>query len=90
MTPSVSTVGCSQLISSTQTSEFKVILDQRVQAWTTLLAANYEQLRAEITELCLLVIEIRSWMSSTCAPFYSPHGSSEDSPPPLSPSAPLF
>jgi hypothetical protein len=31
MTPSVSTVGCSQLIPSTQTSKFKVILDQQVQ-----------------------------------------------------------
>jgi hypothetical protein len=90
MTPSVSTVECSQLIPSAQTSEFKVILDQRVQAWTTFLAANYEQLRAEITELCLLVIEIRSWISGTCAPFYAPQGSSEDPLPPLSPPTPLF
>jgi hypothetical protein len=42
MTRSVSIVGCSQLIPSTQTPEFKAILNQRVQAWTTYLAADYE------------------------------------------------
>ena len=42
MAHSVSNVRGSQLISSTQTSEFKVILDQRVQAWTTHLAIEIE------------------------------------------------
>jgi hypothetical protein len=50
-TRGVSTIGFSQSISSTQTPEFEVILDQRVQARTTHLDANYKRLSAETTEL---------------------------------------
>jgi len=43
MACNVSTVGCLQSISSTQTLEFKAILDQRVQARTThLVVVVYE------------------------------------------------
>jgi len=51
----VSIIGCSQSIPSPQTSKFEMILDQRVQAQTTHLAADYELLSAETTKLRQLV-----------------------------------
>jgi len=39
---SVATIGCSQLIPSTQTLKFAAILDQQVQAWTTHFNKKYE------------------------------------------------
>jgi hypothetical protein len=45
----VSIIGCSQSIPSPQTSKFEMILDQRVQAQTIHLAADYELLSAETT-----------------------------------------
>jgi hypothetical protein len=48
---SVLIVGCSQSVSSTQTLEFKEILNQRVKAWTTHLAIETQQLSAEMTKL---------------------------------------
>lgn len=44
-------VGYSQSVPSTQTLDFKVILDQQVQVWTTHLTTDYEQLSAETIEL---------------------------------------
>jgi hypothetical protein len=73
MACSVSTIGFSQSVSSTQTLELKEILDQRVQARTTYLDADYEQLSTEMTELLWLVMEMRSQMSGTCAPPYWPY-----------------
>jgi len=81
-------VGYSQSVPSTQTLDFKVILDQQVQVWTTHLTTDYEQLSAETIELRWLVMEMRSHMGGACALFYSPHGPDEDlSLPPL---VPLF
>jgi hypothetical protein len=85
---SVSTVKCSQSVPSTQTLEFKTILDQRVQAQMTHLATDYERPSARMTELRRLVMKMRSQMGDTCALFYSPHGPGKDSAPP--PPAPLF
>jgi len=89
MTWSVSIVGCSQSVPSTQTPKFEAILDQRVQVRTTYLAANYERLSAKKAKLHQLIMEMRSQMSGICAPFYLPHGPSEDLPPP-SPQVTLF
>jgi hypothetical protein len=44
-------VGYSQSVSSTQTPNFEMILDQQVQVWTTHLTTDYEQLSVETTEL---------------------------------------
>jgi len=74
--------------SSTQTPEFKAILDQRVQAQTAHLTADYERPSAGMTELHRSVMKMRSQMSGTCALSYSPHGPGKDSPPP--PPASLF
>ena len=73
MACSVSTIGFSQSVPSTQTLEFKEILDQWVQARTTYIDADYEQLSTEMTELLWLVMEMRSQMSGTCAPPYWPY-----------------
>ncbi|KAL9375223.1 hypothetical protein Peur_032102 [Populus x canadensis] len=86
---SVSIVGCLQSVASTQTSEFKAILNQQVQAWMTHLAADYKRLNGETGEFRRLVMEMRSHMGGTCVPSYSPHGSDEDPPPPCL-TMPLF
>jgi len=72
ITHNVSTIGWSQLILSTQTPEFEVILDQLVQASMTHLAADYERLNGKMFELHPLVMKMRSHMGGTCAPFCSP------------------
>jgi hypothetical protein len=82
MNRSVSTIKCSQSVSSTQTPKFKVILDQRVQARTIHLTIDYTQLGAETVELRRLVMEMKPHMSGTCSPPYWPHGPGEDPPPP--------
>jgi hypothetical protein len=43
MVQSVSTMGCSQSVSSTQTLKFKSILNQQVEAWTTYIAVETER-----------------------------------------------
>ena len=67
---SVSTIGCSQSISSTQTLEFAVMLDQRVQARMTHLNEKCEQLIVDYEELSRLVINedeiINEWYM--CSP----------------------
>jgi hypothetical protein len=65
-----------------------VILDQRVKDRMAHISADYERLSSGMTELYQLVMEMRSHMAGTYAPSYSPHGLSEDSPPP--PITPLF
>jgi hypothetical protein len=87
MNRSVSTIKCSQSISSTQTPKFKVILDQRVQARTIHLTIDYAQLGAETVELRRLVMEMKPHMSGTCSPHYWPHGPGEDPPPPPFPAS---
>jgi hypothetical protein len=59
---SVSTVGSSQSVSSTQSKEF-VALQQQYER----LSANYEQLRQ-------MVIDIRSHMGDTCGSSFWPFG----------------
>jgi hypothetical protein len=71
-THSVSTVGCSQSVPSTQILEFEAILNQRVQAQMTHIVADYKQLNVKTTELYQLVMEMMSQMGGTCALSYSP------------------
>ena len=59
MTRIILIVGCSQSILSTQTPEFKVILNQRIQAQTTHHVVDYEQLNAKMTKFRRLIIEVR-------------------------------
>jgi len=53
-----------------QTLEFEAILDQRVQAQTTHLTADYARLSAETAELHRLVMEMKTYMDGICAPPY--------------------
>jgi hypothetical protein len=79
-TYSVSTVGCSHSIPSTQSLEFVAFLDQRVQKYTAHLNENYELFSVNYEELCQMVMDTRSQMSGTCVPFYWPHSSGNDQP----------
>lgn len=60
MNHNVSIVGCSQSIMSTKYLEFEAILDQRVQAQSTHLIADYARLNSKITELYRLVMKMKS------------------------------
>jgi len=62
-TRSVSTVGSSQSVSSTQSQEF-VALQQH----TTHLTEKYERLSTDYEQLHQMVMEMRSHMGGTCAP----------------------
>jgi len=73
MTQRVSIVGCSQSVLSTQTSEFAVMLDHRVQDQTTHLNEKYERLTMDYEELRQVVMKMRSHMGHPCAPYW-PHG----------------
>jgi hypothetical protein len=76
-TYSVSTVGSSPSVSSTQSEEF-IALKQQYQQLST----NYEQLRQ-------IVMEMRSKMGDdTCAAPFWPYGPGNNQPPP--PAPPLF
>jgi DNA-directed RNA polymerase subunit L len=77
-TRSVSIVGCSQSIPSTQTPEFTMMLDQRVKARTTHLNEKFERLVDDYEELRRLVLEMRSQMDGTCAPHNWRHGPDYD------------
>jgi hypothetical protein len=88
-TCSVSSVGCLQLVSSTQSSEFVDLLDQGVQERTTHLNEKYERFFMDYEKLCRVVMKMRSKMSGTCAPSYWPHGHANDQTPPP-PAQPLF
>ena len=80
-THSILTVRCSQSILSTQSLEFEVILDQRVQARMIHLVADYERLNIETAEFHRWVMEMRSHVDNACAPSYSSCGPSKDLPP---------
>jgi hypothetical protein len=67
MTHSVSIIGNSQLLPSTQSSKFATLLQQRVQEHTTHLNEKYEWLSADYEELHRMVMDIRSQMGGTCA-----------------------
>jgi len=72
MTHSVSTIGCLQLVLSTQTLKFKVILDQQVHDQMTHLNKKYKRLTSDYQELCQVVMEMRSNMSDRWALSYCP------------------
>jgi len=77
---SVSTVGSSPSVSSTQYEEFIALKQQ------------YQQLSTNYDELCQIVIEMRSKMGDdTCAaPFWSCGLENNQLPPPPPPALPLF
>ena len=75
-TRSVSIVGSSQSVSSTQSKEF-VALQQQYER----LSADYEQLRQ-------MVVDIKSHMGDSCAPPFWPFDPRNNQPPPLPPPAP--
>jgi hypothetical protein len=56
---SASTIGCLQSIPSTQTSEFRTMLDQRIQAQMTHLNDKCERLIIDYEELRQLIMEMR-------------------------------
>jgi hypothetical protein len=68
MTCSVSSVGCLQLVSSTQSSEFVDLLDQGVQERTTNLNEKYERFFTDYEKLCPVVMKMRSKMSGHVYP----------------------
>ena len=69
MTCSVSSVGCLQLVSSTQSSEFVDLLDQGVQERTTdHLNEKYERFFTDYEKLCRVVMKMRSKMSGHVYP----------------------
>jgi hypothetical protein len=82
-TRSVSTIGSSESVSSTQSQQF-VALQQH----TTCLTEKYEQLSADYEQRRQMFIDIRSQMSGTCASPFWPYGPGNDQPPP--PTPPLF
>jgi len=69
-TYSVLTVGCSQLVTSTHTPEFEVMLDQRVQHQTSHLNEKYEWFIVDYEEFHQVVMDMRSHMCDPCAPLY--------------------
>ena len=74
---SVSTVGSSPSVSSTQSEEFLALKQQ------------YESLSTDYAQLHQMVTEIRSKMGDDpCASFFLPHGPSNNQPPPPPPPAP--
>jgi hypothetical protein len=74
-TSSVSAVGCSPLVSSTQSEEFIALKQQ------------YEQLSMNHNQLRQMVLEIRSRMGDDiCASLFWPYGPGNNQPPP----PPLF
>jgi hypothetical protein len=76
---SVSTVGSSPSVSSTQSEEF-IALKQQYQQLST----NYDELRQ-------IVMEMRSKIGDdTCAAPFRPYSPSNNQPPPPPPAPPLF
>jgi hypothetical protein len=71
---SISTVGCSQSVLSTQSLELASLLNQGVLERTTHLNEKYEQLSTDYEEFCWMVMDMRSHMGGTCASFYCLHG----------------
>jgi hypothetical protein len=68
ITRSALNVGCSQLVSSTQTLEFVAMLNQRVQAWTTHLHVKCKWLTTDYEEFYRLIMKMKSQMDDTCYP----------------------
>jgi len=78
-TRSVSTVGSSPSVSSTQSEEFIALKQQ------------YQQLSMNYDEFCQIVMEMRSKMGDdTCATLFLSYGPGNNQPPPPPPAPPLF
>jgi hypothetical protein len=90
MTHSVSTVGWSQLVLSTQSPEFAALLDQEVYERITHLNEKYERLSTNYEELCWVVMEMISQIGDICEPPYWPHDPRDGHPPPPPPTPSLF
>jgi hypothetical protein len=76
---SVSTVGSSPSVSSTQSEEFLALKQQ------------YERLSTDYAQLHQMVMEIRSKMGDDpCAASFWPYGPGNNQPPPPPPALPLF
>jgi hypothetical protein len=75
---SVSIIGSFQSVSSTQSEEIVALKQQ------------YRQLSVNYKQLCQLVMDMRSQMSSTCAPLFKLYGPGNDQSPPPPPAPPLF
>ena len=71
---SVSTVGSSPSVSSTQSEEFITLKQQ------------YQRLLTDYDQLCQMVIEIRSKMGDDLCALFWPYGASNNQPPPPPPS----
>ena len=84
---SVSTIGYSQLVLSTQTPEFEMVLNQRVEAHAAHIAAQTKRLTVEMLDLRRLYIELKSQIGGTCAPPDWSHGPNEDLLPPFPPAS---
>ena len=73
---SVSTIGSSQLVASTQSQKFTTL-----QEHTAHLTEKYERLSANYKELYRMVMDMRSHMGGTCMPPFSPFGPRNNQPP---------
>jgi hypothetical protein len=71
---SISTVGCSQSISSTQILEFTTMLVLQ----TTKLCVKIVELCVKMVELRRMLMEMRSHMGGQFAPPYLPYGPDDD------------
>jgi hypothetical protein len=80
MAGSASTIECSQFITSTQTLEFEMMLDQWVQARTTHLNEKCGRLTVNYEELRQLAMKMRSQLGGTCAPPNWSHNPNDDQP----------
>jgi hypothetical protein len=72
---SVSTIGSSQSVSSTQSQEF-VALQQH----TAHLTEQYERLLSDYEQLRQMIMDMRSQMGGTCAPSFWQYGPGNDQP----------
>jgi hypothetical protein len=82
---SVSIVGSSQSISSTQSRELAAL-----QEHTADVNEKYERLSTDYEELRRMVMDMRSQMGGICALLFWPYGSRNDQPPPPLPAPPLL
>jgi hypothetical protein len=98
---SVSTVGSSQLVSSTQSKEFVALqqhtahltkqyeqLSANYEQNTAYIAEKYEQLSVNYEQLRQMVMDMQSQSGDTCAPSSWPYGPRNNQPPPPPPLAP--
>jgi hypothetical protein len=81
---SVSTIGSSQSVSSTQSEEIVALKHHK-----TILTEQYHQLSVDYEQLRQMVMDMKSQMGGTCVPPFWLYGPGNDQPPPP-PTLPLF